>query len=94
MKPSSAVKYDPLDWAREKGSRSIIMQEMEAALRGKKKKRARKLSAATAVAAVLFVAFWVVPFVRQTSTIQIPAGQRQRALAVAEGLGGQVQGDE
>ena len=84
MKSASTIKYDPLDWARQKGSRRIIMQEMEAALRVKTKKRRRRIVATASATAVLVAAAWLIPLVRQTSTIETPAGQRQR-IALADG---------
>jgi len=79
-----APKVHPADWAVLSGSTAEIKSELELYLKKRKRLR-KKLATLTATAALCAVcAAWLVPYVRQTSTVATPATTRQ-SLAFSDG---------
>jgi ferric-dicitrate binding protein FerR (iron transport regulator) len=79
----------PLDWARESGTVEAVLENMSAKL---KKRRQRRIKSGTRIGSlVLLLAFgvWLVPFLRQTDSLQTNPAQRQ-AVTLADGSGAEL----
>jgi transmembrane sensor len=76
MKPASAVKHDPLEWIQATGKSAAVLSEIKTVLRQRRRKRVRKITAASGLALVFLVWFGLVPYLRQTSSVEVPSGRR------------------
>lgn len=75
----------PLDWARQTGKVDAVMRTLEAKLQQRRQRRRTTTGvAAGSLAVVAFAIFWVVPYIRETSTVATLAARRQ-TLALADG---------
>ena len=73
-----------LDWPSESGVLDELLQNIETRRKKHRRRRRSVASGAVSVVALLFIAFWVVPFARNTATVTTPVAHRQ-TLALADG---------
>lgn len=74
----------PLDWPRDAGKVELLLQDIEAKLQRKRRRRRRATSAVASALALAAVAFWAIPWVKQTQRIETQTATRQ-TLALADG---------
>jgi len=83
VSPSVPPKRPPLDWVRQEGKVDLVLQDIAAKLR-KRRRRVRSVGAVLGVCLAASLAFWAVPIWRDTSSTTTLPAQRQ-TLALADG---------
>jgi transmembrane sensor len=80
----SPAPIPPLDWALKTGHAGFVIDGLKEELKTRRKRRMRAVRRTAAAAAVIGLAFWLVPLVHDTGSYSTPASQR-RTVALADG---------
>lgn len=84
VKLASGETHTLFDRYREAGLADRLVNEMDRRLMKRKRRRKAAVRAASAALVLLVVAFWAVPYVKDTSTVSIPVAT-QGAITLADG---------
>jgi len=82
--PPLAPKLHPAEWVVQAGAVDDVLVEMDRLLVRRRQRRKNRVRVAVATAACIAAAFWLVPYLKDTSTVATQPA-RQQTLALADG---------